>query len=127
MKYTLFEHLNNLTTEKLELDPLDDDQVKSYDPYMTNRFISMTQMYVLLVNEINRYDVPKEAHYNYFLSTLPKRKQYFKYIGKPKKDDIETITRISKYYEIGKREAKQYIDFLSDEQVKEIYQKYETK
>lgn len=127
MKLSLFEHLNNLTVNKEPFDVEDEGQVKSYEPYMINRFVSMTKAYTLLVNEINKYDVPKNVHYEYYLSALPKRKQFFKYIKKNQKDEGEILKRLCLYYEIGKREAKQYLNLLSSEQVDEIYQKYETK
>ena len=56
---SLFDHLNNLTENKTEYDPMNDVQTKSYEPYMINRYISMCDFYLPLVNEINKYDIPK--------------------------------------------------------------------
>ena len=126
MKYTLFEHLNNLTENKIEYDLTNDEQTKSYSPYMINRFISMSKIYLPVVNEINQYNIPKDAHYNFFLEFLPKRKQYFKYIKK--KGEIElskdNIEKLYKYFKIGPRQLNKYLDILTEDQVQGILEKY---
>ena len=120
----LFNHLENLTLNKIEFDPKDDEQNKTYAPYIINRFISMCQMYIPLVNEINKYNVPKDVHYTYFFSTLPKRKQYFNYIKKKKDVDEENIKYIMEYFECGDRQAKIIINTLKENQIAEIVAKY---
>lgn len=122
---SLFDHLNNLTENKTEYDPMNDVQTKSYEPYMINRYISMCDFYLPLVNEINKYDIPKNVHYRYFLSSLPKRKQFFKYISKGKDVNKNDKEKIAKYFECGNREAEMYLEILSEDQVKTIVQKFD--
>ncbi|HON83974.1 MAG TPA: hypothetical protein PLI22_07590 [Caldisericia bacterium] len=122
---SLFDHLNNLTENKTEYDPMNDVQTKSYEPYMINRYISMCDFYLPLVNEINKYDIPKNVHYRYFLSSLPKRKQFFKYISKGKDVNKDDKEKIAKYFECGNREAEMYLEILSEDQVKTIVQKFD--
>lgn len=124
----LFEHLDNLTVKKTDFDPNNDEQVKSYAPYMINRFVSMTDIYLPLVVEINQYkDIPKETHYRYYSSILPKRKQYFKYIKKKKDVDIQDKEKICEYFECSMREAERHIRILSKEQIKKIVKVFEKK
>lgn len=127
MSNALFDFLNDLTVNKTPLNRNDETQLKSYEPYMINRFISMAEIYVGIVNEINRYDVPKSVHYEYYLSFLPKRKQYFKYLNKTKDKDDSIIKILCKYFEVGKKEAMEYVNILSDEQLNDIVKKYQTK
>jgi len=121
----LFTHLQNLTENKAPLDPTDDGQMRTYEPFMINRFVSMCEMYLPLVNAINKFSVPKDIHYRYFLTTLPKRKQFFKYIGKKKDIDKESKERIAEYFECSMREAEIYAGILEVEQIEEIKRKFE--
>jgi hypothetical protein len=120
----LFEHLGNLTEKKIPFDPKNDEQVKSYTPFIINRFISMCEAFIPLVNEINKYDVSKEVHYNFYKSALPQRKQYFKYIKKEKDLDEEEIGYIANYFEVTAREAREYVKVLDKDVLKKIIGKY---
>ena len=122
----LFDYLNNISTEKKELDFEDDEVNKNYLPYMINRWISTCDGYISLVNEINKYEVPKEIHHRFFMSTIPQRKQYWDYskIKKLKDIDEKDIELICKYFECSKKEANQYLDILTKDQIKEIVDIY---
>lgn len=121
----LFEHLDGLTIHKKEFDPNNDEQKKSYEPFMINRFVSMIDVYIPIINEINKYpNVPKETHYRFLQKTLPKRKQFFKYIKKKKDVTIEEKKKVMEYYECSMREAEMYVNQLSDEQIKNILDVY---
>jgi hypothetical protein len=87
---------------------------------MINRFVSMCEMYVPLVNAINQYNVPKDIHYNFFLSSLPKRNQFFKYIKKKKDVKEETKQKLAEYYNFGSRDVEAAANVLTERQQKEI-------
>jgi hypothetical protein len=121
----LFDHLNNLTVNKVEYDSDNDEQVKTYQPYMINRFISMSELYLPIVNQINKcHNLPKEAHYTYFNTTLPKRRQYFKYVKKKVEISEEDRNLLCKYYKVGPRQVDEYINILTPEQIKIVVNKY---
>ena len=121
----LFDHLNALTQQDKELNKKDDSEIKSYQPYMINRFISMSEMYIPFVNEINKFpDIPKDVHYSFFNSLLPKRRQFFKYIKKKKDLRLEEKQYIATYFECGIREAEQHIKILTKDQINEILSKF---
>lgn len=124
-KKTIFNYLDNICMDKVGLDMND----TGYSPYMINRFVSMSNMLVPMVNEINKYQIPNDVHFEYLACALPKRKQFFKYIKKSKEHkNVETlIERLSMYYEIGHKEARQYLDILTTEQSQTIYDLYETR
>ena len=124
-KRALFDHLNDLTLGKPEWDKYDDRRIKTYDPYIINRFVSMVKMFVPLINKINRSELSKEDHYNFLSGSLPKRKQYFKYIGKKADNNKEARECIIKYFNIGPRQVDEYLDILTTEQAQEIVKKYD--
>lgn len=121
----LFDYLKALT-EKNEFLDFDDEEIrKDYQPFMISRFISMAEVFTQVVNEINRFsDIPKETHFRYFFSFLPKRKQFFNYIKK-KKDLSQTEKLIiANYFEVGMKDAEKYIQILEEDQIKEILDLY---
>lgn len=121
----LFDYLSALTEKKLPFDPKDDDMVKGYNPYIINRFVSMCEAFILLVNEINKYpELSKKTHYDFFLSALPHRKQYFKYVKKEKDLTEEDIDYVANYFEVTPREAKEHIRVLDKETIATILGKY---
>ena len=117
----LFDYLKALT-ERNEFLDFDNEEVrKGYQPFMINRFISMTEVFTQVVNEINRFsDIPKETHFRYFFSVLPKRRQFFNYIKKPKDLSRDEKLVIANYFEVGLSDAERYINILSEEEIKEI-------
>jgi hypothetical protein len=120
----LFDHLNNLTVLKKEADFSNDEIRKSYDRYIINRFISMIELYIPVVAEINKYDVPEQTHYQYYFSVLPHRKCFFNYIKKVKDLNKEEKKYIARYFECGIREVNQYVNILSIDEINEILNIY---
>lgn len=126
MAFDIFTHLKNLTSEKIPWDARNDAFVKAYDKFQISRFLSMIDLFLPLVNQVNRYpNISKEAHYNFFLSVLPKRQFYFKYIKKEKELNKESKEAIAEYFEIGKKEVDSYIEQLTEHQIEQIVKKFE--
>jgi hypothetical protein len=120
----LFDYLNAMTEKKEELDFNNPEISSKYQPYMINRFVSMSEVFLPFVNEINKYQVPKEIHYKYLFSILPKRKQFFKYIKSTKDLSLQEKKILANYFNIGMKEAEEYIQILDDSQIKEILEIY---
>jgi len=119
----LFDHLNNLAVEKRDLT---DEELKSYSPYMINRFVSMSELFLPIVSEINQFNIPARSHNEFFQGILPKRKQYFKYIKGKKEGMKHEIDCLQKYFEVGERDATGFLDILTKKELKEIVDKYKT-
>lgn len=116
---TIFDHLKNITTTK---GPYLGDE--GWSNYMINRYLSMNQDYIELVNLIqkNTWQMKGEHLYSLYKDVIPKSNTYLKYIkaktsSKYKPDEIEAV---QKYYQVSKREAKDYIDLLSKDDIKDI-------
>ena len=117
---SLFDHLNALTLTKDDFDLNNDEQSKSYNNFMINRFVSMAEMYIPIVNEINRYELPKDVHYNYYKAVMPKRKQYFKYMKQKVDVDEKTRELLCEYFKCACGELEHHLKILTKEQIKTI-------
>ena len=121
----LFDILDAITQTKEDLNFNDDEIKKNYSNFIINRFVSMSEAFIPLVNEINKYgDIPKSVHYRYLSSSMPKRKQYFKYLKKQKDINEDELPYIADYFSVSIREAKQYMTMLKKETINEILDTY---
>ena len=123
-KMSLFDHLNDVTMVKSNFDINNDEQAKSYSNFMMNRFVSMVELYIPVVNEINKFDLPKDVHHNYLKRVLPKRKCYFNYIKQKKEIDDKTKGLLCEYYRCASGELEHHLRILTPEQIKTITDLY---
>jgi hypothetical protein len=129
---TIFDHLSNVTDKKLPWEELLDADKKSFSPYMINRFLSMNQDFIELVNELQRYTVGQiEPEYTYKLYSelLPKKKQFNKYIKSKKADKYNStlVDLVRNHFLISEKEALEYLDIYYTDRLstlKEIVRKY---
>ena len=79
---------------------------------MVNRFLSMNIHQLPLVNEIQKYNIPSDVHYLFFASTIPRGKQYNKYVKTAKETKYEEwlVTLVAKHYCVSEVEAMSYLD-----------------
>jgi len=117
----IFDHLKNITTQK---GPYLGDE--GWNNYMINRFLSMDPDYVEVVNIVqkNTWQMKGEYLYNLYRDLIPKQYKFLKYIKSAHKNDytIEEVEAVQLYFEVSKKEAKQYIDMLPKEELKTITQ-----
>jgi hypothetical protein len=118
-KQTIWDHLKNITTTKGEY--LGDE---GWNNWMVNRFISMNRDYCELVNYIqkNTWQIKGEYLYNLYRDVIPKQYVYLNYIkSKNKKEYKEDVLEaVQSYFEISKKEAKEYIDMLPKDELNSI-------
>ena len=126
---TLFEHLSGVKEKKTPWESLSVMDRKSFEPFMVNRFLSMNMGLLELVNELQKYTIgqlsPKDV-YKLYLEVLPKKRSFDKYIkakGGDKYND-KVLDYLSRYFEVSKREVKDYLEILTKEEVSEIIQKF---
>lgn len=120
----LFDHLKEVTEFKVGLDFNNSEVSKSYDPYMMNRYISMCEMYIPIVAELNKYNIPKDIQYMFYMNALPQRKHFFKYIKR--KNDINKDEKriIAKYYDVNINKVDEILTLISETAVQTILNKY---
>jgi hypothetical protein len=117
----IFDHLKQITITK---GPYLGEE--GWNNWMINRFLSMNQDYIEVVNIVqkNTWQMKGEYLYNLYRDIIPKQYVYLKYIKSNTKQDysIEEIEAVQQYFEVSKKEAKEYIDMLPKEELEIITQ-----
>ena len=101
------------------------------DPYPIKQdkteYRKISSDYVEVVNVVqkNTWQMKGEYLYNLYRDIIPKQYVFLKYIKSNTKQDysIEEIEAVQQYFEVSKKEAKEYINMLPKEELKEITQK----
>ena len=118
MAKTLFEHINAIYQEQRKdyFSKLDDGEKRTYSNYMVNRFLSMNIHQLPLVNEIQKYNLPPDIHYLFFATTIPRGKQYNKYVKAAKETKYEEwlVILVAEHYCVSQDEAIGYLDIYYD-------------
>jgi hypothetical protein len=122
----IFDHIKNITVNKGDF--LGEE---GWSNYMINRFLSMNEDYCEVVNFVqkNTWQIKPVYLYNLYKDLLPKQQVYLKYIKaqNTKKYNDDEIESIQAYFEISKKEAKEYIDLLPKEEVEYIVSQIKNK
>jgi len=118
-----FDFLNSINDNKKDLireDPLTE---KEYVPFMINRGLSYFPDTILYANEMNKFaSIPKQWQFDFYRIGVPKRKRFSKW---HKQDKIEEdVKNLMQEYNYSHQKALQVISILSDEQLKELREKY---
>jgi hypothetical protein len=130
----LFDHLNEIfagrRAEYFSL--LTDTEKKTWSNFMIHRFLSMNPDYVDLVNEVQKYSkMPAEMVYRTYCDLfnqmgVRRAKQFNTYVksNRDKRYENAVIELIAKYFECSTKEALEYSEILSENQVKELCKNY---
>ena len=120
----LKEWLNSINTSKKNLIDEDPDIEKQYPSYIVNRCMSGHIDAILLANEMNkRPNLPKKLQYDFFLNSIRKRKRYSPWL---RKEEIENLDFVKRYYGYSNEKAKQVLNILTREQLSFIRDRLET-
>lgn len=125
---TIFEHLNNLTRNKIIPDFNNEEILKSYDPFMINRFLSFFEIWLPIIQLVNQTkNLSKENHYRFLFNILPKTSVNFNNYIKKKKDVSEEQKKlVMKYFNFGDGDLKDALDVLTDKQIENICNKFKS-
>ena len=103
---------------------VDEVEEKAYQPFLLNKSLSYHQDSIFLTNEMNvRHGVDNRLQYMFFLITLRKRQRFSQWSKPYISKKIDTVKQ---YYQISTREAKDYVNLLSDKQVRELKNRMKT-
>lgn len=92
-----------------------------YSAFLTNRALSYHVECIFYANEMNRYaDLDARMQFAYYLNTLPKKKRFSKW---HKKEDDETVSAISQYFQCSLSKAREMKDVLSVNDKQSILQR----
>lgn len=128
-KKTLFNVIDDITWKKTPITEYSGEDEKSISVYMINRYLSMRQDLVEIINELQTYTIgllrPSET-YRLYHDLLPASKGFAKYV-KGKKDDKysdKLIDQISQHYLVSKTEASDYVEIMTQAECTAILQLY---
>ena len=122
---TLFDWLKELTSKKRDWDSFSDKERESFNPYMVNRFLSMHQPFIELVNYVQTIPyTDKKKYYTVYCNLLPKQNVWLKYIkSKMKQPTVELISAIADIMECSRREAANAVMILDNDHLEEVLYK----
>ena len=122
---TLFDWLKELTGKKRDWDSFSDKEKESFNPYMINRFLSMHQPFIELINYVQTVPyTDKEKYYRLYCNLLPKQNVWLKYIKpKMKQPNKKLLETIASLYEVSTKQAANWINILDKKYIKEALQK----
>jgi hypothetical protein len=124
MTYELTDWLNSINFTKENLMKEDETSKKEYVPYIINKCLSGYIDCILYANEMNLYhSLDKDMQYSFYLNSLRKKKRFTPWIRKDKVNDLECI---KKYYGYSNEKASQALKILTKEQIKFIKKRFET-
>ena len=119
----LKEWLNSINFSKTNLLDEDPDAKKDYAPFIINRCLSGHLDCILFTNEMNKYSfLDKDMQYTFYLNILRKKKRFSPWL---RKDKIEDLEPVKKYYGYSNEKAYQVLKILSNEQIDYIKQRLE--
>lgn len=120
-KAGLFDMIDMVQGAKTPWNDLPEDYQKAYSPYMINRFLSSKEQFVGIIERLSTLKLTNEQHYGIVCQLFnSQRKIFFDYksykVPKVTPEIDLLIFAFTKEYECGKREAKMYINNISNEE-----------
>ena len=126
---TIFDWVNNILVSKKHWDEFTEDEQKKFSPFIINRWLSMDNEFLEIVNFFQKYSIgtlePREV-YKWYCDMLPKGKRFNKYIKgkKDKKYNTELIDIMVQHFECSKSQVKDYLDLIAKDELIDILEKY---
>ena len=124
----LFSWINELFVGKRDWDSFSDEDKKKFSPFMVNRYLSMSEDFLPLVNYIQKYAIeimPHKSLYQFYCELLPKKKTYLKYLtGNKYKIDDAVYECLVKYFEVSKKQALEYYRLMDKKDLKLLLKKF---
>jgi hypothetical protein len=129
MSKQFFDHLNQIIKYKKPgyWESLTEEDKKSWNTYMINRYFSMNTDFIEIVDIFQKYNHSLDNKLSYILYNeyIPKSNVFLKYLKKDKSiSNKEIIEYIQQYYECSLKEAKDYFKLLSIENIEIILQQF---
>ena len=122
--YQMKDYLNSINQNKQNLIDQDPLAEKKYPAYIVNKCMAQHLDTVMHANEMNQWvNLPNKLQYDFFINTVRPKKRFSPWDKKDKIDDLELI---QKYYGYSVEKARQVIDILSRQQLDYIKDKLNT-
>jgi hypothetical protein len=113
--------LNSINQTKENLFTSDPRIEKEYVPFVINKCFSYFPDTIFYANRMNQVSgLDKKMQYDYLLSSISKKKRFSKWIKPEENKDIEVIKEI---YGYSDQRAREVLDLVSIEDLKQFIQK----
>ena len=123
MSVELKDWLNNINHNKKNLIDDDPDLEKKYLPYIINRCMSGHLDAIMYANEMNIYhNLDNKLQHDFLLNILRSKKRFSPWV---KKEELQNLDYVKRYYGYSNEKAKQVLPLLSKEQLNFIQGKLE--
>ena len=118
----IFDWLKEINSTKSHPDSFMEQDWDVWNSYMVHRFLSMNIDFLPLVNEVQKLTpTNKKEIYSIYREYIPKNNKWSKYIkSKVKQRNSELIDYLVGYFNISRREVKEYLNLLGDKEVTKI-------
>ena len=124
MSIDLKDWLNSINLSKEHLIDEDPSLEKDYPPFIVNKCLSGQMDSLMFANEMNKFpNLDKRLQYDFYINSLRKRKRFSPWL---RKDKIENIEAVRRYYGFSTEKAEQALNILSNEQLDFINDKLNT-
>jgi len=117
-----FDILNSIYYDKKEWSDFSEEDQSTFIPYMVHQAVSQNEQYCEVANIIQeKLYIQPELVYNFYKHILPKEKKFTKWIKKTTPTySKELLILLGEYWGCSSREAKDYIDIFTKQQIQEI-------
>jgi len=128
---TIFDWIGQILVDKKPWDSFDESDQKAFSPFIINRWLSMDEEFIEVVNYFQKYAIgtlePKEV-YKWYSDFLPRGKRFNKYIKSKnkKKYDPVLVGVMCTHFECSKQQVGEYLELIHKEELKEILEMYGT-
>jgi predicted SnoaL-like aldol condensation-catalyzing enzyme len=104
-----------------------DAEIQKIPSYIFCRWLSGSPYTVLAANQINCYDkIPIENQYSMIKSVFAGKLEFIPYPKNVSEEVIKKIGYLSDFFKISEEKAKEYLEFISNEELDTIVEMYET-
>lgn len=122
----IFNIVKRIQTSKDNWNDIPVEERETMNNWMCNKVLSMSQEYIEVVNIVqkNTWQMKGEYLYNLYKDIIPKGYIWSKYIKSNTKKNYkpEEIEAVQSYFQVSKKEAKEYIDMMSKDELELITQ-----
>ena len=108
-----------------------DEEIQKIPSYVFCRWLSGNPVALQAANMINFYpDIPIENQYQMVKTAFAGKIKYIPYPKSEKEHDQKQVEYLAKHFKISMEKAKEYLKFISEEELNEIvtmYQEFESR
>ena len=106
--------------------PISEEEINSVSPYLFCRWLSGNQYTILASNELNKYynEIPFLNQFMMIRKTFGGKIKFIPFPKTLKDEESNEIKCLEKYFKISYNKAKEYLELISEEELRRIVEMY---